>query len=322
MPSPSFAQSDRAYWLTVLERIARPVLEAGAAGELRARMPIEHRPESTNRHRFAHLEVVGRTLCGIAPWLELEGLTGAEATLRAELADLARRTVASGVDPDSADFFNFTYDYQPIVDAAFLAQSFLRAPTVLWQPLSETTKAQVQDGLRATRTRKPGFSNWLLFGAEIEAFLYTVGAPDWDPMRVDYALRQHDQVIFGADRVAANGDVANKIGTYKLAVVAKENGIPVYCVAPTSTVDLSLAHGDLIPIEERGAEEVAEIGLRPIAPEGVAVHNPAFDITPHRYLTGIVTEEGICYPPFTQSLAAAVGRAEERVRENRKARGK
>lgn len=197
MPSPSFAQSDRAYWLTVLERIARPVLEAGASGELRARMPIEHRPESTDRHRFAHLEVVGRTLCGIAPWLELEGLTGAEETLRAELADLARRTIASGVDPDSADFFNFSYDYQPIVDAAFLAQSFLRAPTVLWQPLSERTKAQVQEGLRATRTRKPGFSNWLLFGAEIEAFLKTVGAPDWDPMRVDYALRQHDQWYAG-----------------------------------------------------------------------------------------------------------------------------
>ena len=130
-----------------------------------------------------------------------------------------------------------------------------------------------------------------------------------------------DVVIYGADRVAANGDAANKIGSYKLAVVAKENGIPVYCVAPTSTVDLNLAHGDLIPIEERGAEEVTEIGERLIAPVGVPVYNPAFDVTPHRYLTAIVTEEGICYPPFTQSLAAAVERAQERVLENRKVRG-
>ena len=189
--------SDRNYWLSVLERVARPVLEAGASGELRARMPVEHRPESTNRHRFAHLEAVGRLLCGIAPWLELEGLTGEEEMLRAELADLARRTIAFGVDPDSADFFNFSYEHQPIVDAAFLAQAFLRAPKTLWQPLSEQTKAQTFDGLRATRTRKPGFSNWLLFGGEIEAFLYTVGAPDWDPMRVDYALRQHAQWYVG-----------------------------------------------------------------------------------------------------------------------------
>lgn len=189
--------SDRAYWLSVLERIARPVLEAGAVGELRARMPIEHRPESRDRHRFAHLEAVGRLLSGIAPWLALEGLTGEEETLRAELADLARRTIAFGVDPASPDFFNFSYDYQPIVDAAFLSQSFLRARQTLWQPLSDQTKAHTLDGLRATRTRKPGFSNWLLFGAEIEAFLQTVGAPDWDPMRVDYALRQHEQWYVG-----------------------------------------------------------------------------------------------------------------------------
>ena len=191
------SNSDRAYWLSILERLARPLLEAGAAGKLRERMPIEHRPESRDRHRFAHLEAVGRLLCGIAPWLELEGLTGPEEALRAELADLSRRTIGFGVDPDSPDFFNFSYDYQPIVDAAFLAQSFLRAPKTLWQPLSDKTKAQVLDGLRATRTRKPGFSNWLLFGAEIEALLYQAGAPDWDPMRVDYALRQHMQWYVG-----------------------------------------------------------------------------------------------------------------------------
>jgi methylthioribose-1-phosphate isomerase len=129
-----------------------------------------------------------------------------------------------------------------------------------------------------------------------------------------------DAVLFGADRVAANGDVANKIGTYKLAVVAQENGIPVYCVAPTSTVDLSLPSGDQIPIEERGPEEVTRIGARPIAPEGVPVYNPAFDITPHRYLTGIVTEEGICYPPFTQSLRDAVALGQAHMEERRQAR--
>jgi methylthioribose-1-phosphate isomerase len=113
-------------------------------------------------------------------------------------------------------------------------------------------------------------------------------------------------VLVGSDRTAANGDVANKIGTYKLAVVAKENGIPFYPVVPTSTIDLNLAHGDLIPIEERSGDEVTIIGTERIAPLGITARNPAFDVTPHRYVTGIVTEAGIVYPPFLKNLRHAV----------------
>jgi methylthioribose-1-phosphate isomerase len=102
--------------------------------------------------------------------------------------------------------------------------------------------------------------------------------------------------------------------------VARENGIPVYCVAPASTVDLNLLTGDQIPIEEREADEVRAVGNALVAPEGVPVYNPAFDVTPHRYITGIVTEEGICYPPFTQSLAQAKAAAEARIHERRNAR--
>ena len=116
---------------------------------------------------------------------------------------------------------------------------------------------------------------------------------------------QVDIVLVGADRVAANGDVANKIGTYKLAVLARENGIPFYSVAPTSTVDLSLPSGEQITIEERDSAEVTQVGGVGVAPEGVPVYNPAFDVTPHRYITGIVTEEGIVYPPFTPGLRRA-----------------
>jgi methylthioribose-1-phosphate isomerase len=125
-------------------------------------------------------------------------------------------------------------------------------------------------------------------------------------------LGKVDLVLFGADRVAANGDVANKVGSYKLAVVARENGVPCYSVVPTPTIDLSLAHGDLIPIEERSAREVTHVGAEQIAPDGVPVYNPAFDVTPHRYLTGIITEEGICYPPFELSLRRAVEAAKRR----------
>lgn len=112
--------------------------------------------------------------------------------------------------------------------------------------------------------------------------------------------------LVGADRVAANGDFANKIGTYQVAVLAKENGIPFYTVAPTSTVDLSLASGAEIPIEERGKDEVLTPYGNAIAPPHYRVRNPAFDVTPHRYLAGIVTENGIARPVFTESLRRAV----------------
>lgn len=112
------------------------------------------------------------------------------------------------------------------------------------------------------------------------------------------------KVLFGADRITANGDVANKIGTYMLALAANDNGIPAYSVAPTSTIDLSLAHGGLIPIEERNPAEVLDIQLagERVTPRNAKARNPAFDVTPHRLITGIVTENGVAYPPFEQSL--------------------
>jgi len=110
-------------------------------------------------------------------------------------------------------------------------------------------------------------------------------------------------VIVGADRIASNGDTANKIGTYSVAVLARENDVPFYVAAPLSTVDFSLTTGDRIPIEERSAKEVTHLGERAIAPEGVPAAHPAFDVTPHRYIAAIITEAGVARPPFTESLA-------------------
>jgi methylthioribose-1-phosphate isomerase len=126
---------------------------------------------------------------------------------------------------------------------------------------------------------------------------------------------QVDIVFVGSDRTAANGDVANKIGTYKLGVVAKENGIPFFPVVPTSTVDLSLPTGDDIPIEERDGSEVTDVTLfgRPIAPVGAKVRNPAFDVTPYRYVTGIVTEHSVIYPPFSISLRRVVEEEQSKI---------
>ncbi len=111
-----------------------------------------------------------------------------------------------------------------------------------------------------------------------------------------------DLCVVGADRVAANGDTANKIGTYNLAVVARENGVPFYVAAPTTTIDLATAAGDEIEIEERPAQEMTTVGNWQITPDDVPVGNPAFDITPARYISAIITEKGVVYPPFEKNL--------------------
>jgi methylthioribose-1-phosphate isomerase len=123
-------------------------------------------------------------------------------------------------------------------------------------------------------------------------------------------------VIVGADRIAANGDVANKIGTYGVAVLAKENGVPFYVAAPVSTIDLKLSRGEQIPIEQRSPAEITHIGGKRIAPEGVRVENPAFDVTPHRYVTAIITENGIAWPPFEQTIPDLVNASRATVVAN------
>jgi len=114
-----------------------------------------------------------------------------------------------------------------------------------------------------------------------------------------------DVVVVGADRIAANGDTANKIGTYTVAVLAREHDIPFYVAAPLSTIDLSTPDGDHIPIEERDGREITHLGSSRLTPEGANIRNPAFDVTPHRYIAGIITEKGIFRPPYADSLPQA-----------------
>jgi methylthioribose-1-phosphate isomerase len=113
-------------------------------------------------------------------------------------------------------------------------------------------------------------------------------------------------VVVGADRIAGNGDVANKIGTYGVAVLAKENGIPFYVAAPVSTLDLTLSSGDQIPIEQRNRSEVTHVYGVAMAPDGIAVENPAFDVTPSRYVQAIITEKGVARAPYEESLRRLV----------------
>jgi len=127
-----------------------------------------------------------------------------------------------------------------------------------------------------------------------------------------YMMKQGkiDRVVVGADRIAANGDVANKIGTYSVAVLAKAHEIPFYVAAPISTIDISLSDGDKIPIEERSTEEVTHFAGARVAPEGIGVANPAFDVTPNQLITGIITDKGVLEPPFDTAIAKIFDRRE------------
>jgi hypothetical protein len=193
---------DRRYWLDVLQRIAHPVLSHLAARRLKARMPVEVRPGSnpnlkSDRRKVSHLEALGRLLAGIAPWLELDLDAGEEGGLRKRYAELARESISAATDPASLDFLNFNEGQQPLVDAAFLAHAVVRAPNELWRKLDARTQKNLVAALKSSRRIRPGFNNWLLFAAMVEALLCAVGE-EWDAMRVDYAVRQHEQWYKGA----------------------------------------------------------------------------------------------------------------------------
>jgi hypothetical protein len=185
------AADDRAVWVATLRRVADPVLKHLANGTLKTRMPVEQ-ASGSDRRGVTHLEALGRLVAGIAPWIELAPDDTPEGRTRADYAALVRTAIAKAVDPASPDFMNFTKERQPLVDAAFLAQGLLRAPRTLRTALDATTRRQLIAALESTRVISPGFNNWLLFSATIEAALATLGAP-WDRMRVDYAVRQHEQ---------------------------------------------------------------------------------------------------------------------------------
>lgn len=195
--------NDRKFWLDSMLKIASPVLLHLKNRTLKQEMPVEMK-EGTAREKFSHLEALSRLLQGMAPWLERVSTDEKEENLRLKYADLSRAAIGAGTDPESPDYMNFSDDFQPIVDSAFLAHAILRAPNELWEKLDDRAKHNVIRAMKATRTRKPIFSNWLLFSAIIEAFLYKVGEKSWDPMRIDYAIKQFDQWYLG-DGIYSDG---------------------------------------------------------------------------------------------------------------------
>ncbi|MGH9604797.1 MAG: DUF2264 domain-containing protein [Terracidiphilus sp.] len=188
-PSSSLGEDDRQYWVQVLTKVSDPVLRALSQRKLKQEMPVEApKGNVAERRRFTYLEAMGRLLTGIAPWLESGPQGGTEGALRNKSAELSRMAIDSGTDPASPDFMNFNKGRQPVVDTAFLALAILRAPTELWHKLDARVQRNVIAALQSSRQILPGYNNWLLFSAMVEAALSFMGVR-WDEMRVDYAVR-------------------------------------------------------------------------------------------------------------------------------------
>jgi hypothetical protein len=181
--------AERQYFITVLTRIADPVLNALSKNELKLKMPVEA-GEPDKRKYSTHLEAFGRLMAGLAPWLELGPDNSDEGKLRKKYIDLSIRCIKNAVDPKAPDFMNFNTGNQPLVDAAFFAQALLRAPKQLWGNLDAATRANVVAALKSSRVITPSYSNWLMFSATVEAALQQFDQSA-DKMRIDYALKQH-----------------------------------------------------------------------------------------------------------------------------------
>ena len=250
---------DRTYWLQTMIRIADPVLEALSNEQLKTLMPIGDVP--SDRKHYTHLEAFGRLVCGMAPWIENGPTAGEEGELREKYAWLIRKGIAVATDPNSPDYMNFDYGGQPIVDAAFLAHAIVRAPNEFYEKLPTDVKQNVIQALKLTRTRKPYFSNWLLFSAMIEVALFRCGEEDWDRMRIDYALKQHEQWYLG-DGVYGDGPAFRM--DYYNSFVIQPMLVDIVNVVQHEEVDW----GELKPKIDQRARRFATIQERSISPEG------------------------------------------------------
>lgn len=182
---------DRAYWADLLYKIASPVILNLANGTLKQNMPIEVPPgQKTDFYKkVTYLEAVGRAMAGVAPWLALPDDETKEGQMRKKLRTALLKGIVNAVDPKNPDYLNFRTESQPIVDAAYMAQAFLRAPKALWEPLDTLTKKRIAEEFKALRTRTGAYNNWLLFAGVNEAFLMSIGEQA-DPVRVEFAKRK------------------------------------------------------------------------------------------------------------------------------------
>ena len=251
-------QKERAYLVKSLARVADPILTALSKNELKQQMPVE--AKTGDRKNYTYLEAFGRLLAGMAPWLELGADKTPEGILRKKCIDLARVGLHNATDPNSADFMNFNKGAQPVVDAAFLAQALLRAPHQLWDPLDAPTKANIIAAFKSSRVITPGYNNWLLFSATIEAALLKFDNYG-DRMRMDYAIKQH-QLWYKGDGLY--GDGADFHWDYYNSFVIQPMLLEVLQTLQDAGVDQKVTFDTAL----KRARRYAAIQERLISPEG------------------------------------------------------
>jgi hypothetical protein len=305
--------ADRAYWVTVATRLADPVLVNLAERRLHERMPVEAAPGPgvrEGRAKVSHLEAFGRLLCGIAPWLELAPDDSSEGRLRAKYRGLAQKALMAAVDPASPDRLNFTDGAQALVDAAFLSQAILRAPKALWESVDAATRGHVVKALESTRAHTPGFNNWLLFAATVEAALKHAGAW-WDRMRVDYAIRQHQQWYKGD---GTYGDGPDFHWDYYNSFVIHPMLLDVLDACASS----NQAWARLQPAMLKRAQRYAAIQERLVSPEGtfppigrsLAYRCGAFQVLAHMSMRHALPD-GVTPPQSRNALTKVIKRTIE-----------
>lgn len=251
-------QKEREYLVKSLVKIADPVLITLSKNELKQQMPVE--AKTGDRKNYTYLEAFGRLLAGMAPWLELGPAQTPEGILRKKYINLARLALHNATDPNSADFMNFNKGAQPVVDAAFLAQALLRAPHQLWDPLDAPTKANIITAFKSSRVITPGYNNWLLFSATIEAALLKFDNYG-DRMRMDYAIKQH-QLWYKGDGLY--GDGADFHWDYYNSFVIQPMLLEVLQTLQDAGIDQKATYD----IALKRARRYAAIQERLISPEG------------------------------------------------------
>ena len=259
---PGSDDLSRNYWLSVLERLARPVLRNLSAGTLRLNMPVESRDGfEDSRRQVSHLEAFGRLMAGIAPWLGCGGIDSpTEADLQETILKDYFKAMKNAVDPASPDFMNFTEGRQPVVDAAFLVQGLLRAPDVLFRPLEKEVKENLRKALISSRVTNPAYNNWLLFSALVEAALIEFYG-EGDMMRISYAVNKHNEWYVGD---GTYGDGPEYHWDYYNAYVIH----PMLVDLGTVLTKKGMAKQEWFQIVLERARRYAEIQERLISPEG------------------------------------------------------
>jgi hypothetical protein len=257
---PVLAGDDRRYWVATLEKISRPVLENLSRRELKKKMPVEEKP-GAKRASCTHLEAFGRLLCGIAPWLACENLSGDEVKLQREFIGLAQTSLDAATDRKSPDFLNFFEGGQPLVDAAFLAQGILRAPKVLWEPLDARVKNQIIAALKSSRKiATPANNNWVMFAATVEAALLEWGESTLEP-RLEGCVRKMLSWYLGD---SAYGDGPEFHFDYYNSFVIQPMLLDVLAVLKKHDATFDAALATVL----KRAQRFAEVQERLISPEG------------------------------------------------------